>query len=96
MAEHGMKDRRWHKRTKGVSHKLPEGYVIKPHPAFNRNRVRGGHGKKPVGGVTVDEATKLVMAPAGAEPENIPTVVVDKPLPEGGKKTTKKKKETNK
>jgi len=88
MAEHGMKDRRWHKRTKGVSHKLPEGHVIKPHPAFNKDRARVGRAYKPPVG-------KAVGIQAAA-PTDTPTVVLDKPLPETGKKTTKKKKETNK
>jgi len=41
MAEHGVKDGRWRKPTKGITRPLPEGYQVRKDSRFHGVRLKG-------------------------------------------------------
>lgn len=59
MAEHGVKDGRWRKPTKGITQPLPEGHQVRKDSRFHGGRLKG---------TTVAGELAPVKAPAPPKP----------------------------
>jgi len=63
MAEHGVKDGRWRKPTKGITQPLPDGHQVRKDSRFHGGRIKG---------TSVAGELEPVKAPALPKPPSPP------------------------